>query len=211
MTTPSFKKHALILRAGRKARPFIPALEVGELSFLLGKLAPAERKAMAQIAETADLLVTEVGAFLLVPADAKLLDSLAAFGAATADRENDLCDEPSSDDEPNQDDEPDQDDEPSLVGGAGMDQTRHTQGVSNGDLEGGDDIDREHDCPEAREPFAAARRLPEPIQMPDQIDPDGRVWFGPFAGRYDATKDLREFNRIRRLADELRWRGRLAR
>ncbi len=105
-----------------KARTrFVPSLPEQELRWIIGKLAPAERKALAQIAETADLLPTEAGDFLLVPADPKLLDTLAAVGAEAEDRELDLHDEVETDasvslgtedDEDNADRESDAEDEP---------------------------------------------------------------------------------------------------
>jgi hypothetical protein len=49
---------------------------------------------MARIAETADLIDTPAGQYLLVPADAGLVDTLAAFAAESEDREPDLEDEP---------------------------------------------------------------------------------------------------------------------
>ncbi len=100
---------------------FVPSLPYEDLVWIIGKLAPAERKALAQIAETADLLPTEAGDFLLVPADAKLLDTLAAVGAEAEDRELDLHDDVeidnsvpigNEDDEDNGDCEPNGDDEP---------------------------------------------------------------------------------------------------
>ena len=51
------------------AHAFIPALPERELAFRLGDLAPLERKALAAICETADLLLVEDEAWLLVPAD----------------------------------------------------------------------------------------------------------------------------------------------
>ena len=76
----------------------IPALSDHELAFAVGALAPPERKALAAIAESADLLTVEDQSWLLVPAPAWLLDTLAAFGAE--DRENCLEDEPDDGAEP---------------------------------------------------------------------------------------------------------------
>ena len=67
-----------------------PALPDYELDHLIGKLAPSERKALAQICETANLLTVDEEPWLLVPADPRLLDTLAVFGAEAEDRENDL-------------------------------------------------------------------------------------------------------------------------
>jgi hypothetical protein len=89
-------------------RRTIPALPETELAFALGKLAHDERKAMDWIVENADLIRVRDDAppFLLVEASPWLLDTLAAYGAETGDRENDLEDEPGSDEEPDIDDEP---------------------------------------------------------------------------------------------------------
>ena len=62
-------------------RHLIPALADRELAFAVGALAPPERRAMAAIAESADLLTVEDESWLLVPAPAWLLDTLATFGA----------------------------------------------------------------------------------------------------------------------------------
>ena len=102
---------------------------------LIGKLAPPERKALAQICETADLLTVEQGAWLLVPADARLLDTLAVFGAEAEDREMDLEDEPQADDEP-------------PIGGP-MDDEREF-----------DDGDLEDDFPAERRCYIEGRQLP---------------------------------------------------
>ena len=67
---------------------------------MLGGLAPPERQAMAAIAESADLLTVDDASWLLVPAPAWLLDTLAAFGAKAEDREPGLEDEPNGDMEP---------------------------------------------------------------------------------------------------------------
>ena len=72
----------------------IPALSDHELAFAVGALAPPEREAMAEIADTADLFTVAGRSWLLVPASPWLLDTLAAFGAKAEDRENDLDDEP---------------------------------------------------------------------------------------------------------------------
>jgi hypothetical protein len=48
---------------------FIPALPFDHLKHLIGQLAPAEQKALQRIVETADLVQTAGGDFLVVPAD----------------------------------------------------------------------------------------------------------------------------------------------
>ena len=55
---------------------------------------------MAAIAESADLLTVKNQSWLLVPAPAWLLDTLAVFGTEAEDRENDLEDEPTDGAEP---------------------------------------------------------------------------------------------------------------
>ena len=71
----------------QRRKPFLPALGDVGLAFMLGGLAPPERRAMATIAESADLLTIEKQSWLLVPAPAWLLDTLARFGAECEDRE----------------------------------------------------------------------------------------------------------------------------
>ena len=66
-------------RGGGRVIPFLP---------------PPERKALAHICATADLLMVGGCPWLLVPADDRLLDTLAAFGAEAEDREDDPDDEP---------------------------------------------------------------------------------------------------------------------
>ena len=122
--TPAARKHFVCPkpRPGLRTR-FIPAFADWQLLGMSLRLTPPEQRAMAQVCQTADLLQTEAGAFLLVPCDAKLIDTLAAFDAQGEDRENDLEDEPeigltvdysfgTEDDEDNGDREPDVDDEP---------------------------------------------------------------------------------------------------
>lgn len=81
----------------RRRKPFLPALDDVGLSLMLGGLAPRERKAMAAIAESADLLTIEDKSWLLVPAPPWLIDTLAVFGAECEDREPGLDDEPETD------------------------------------------------------------------------------------------------------------------
>ena len=75
----------------------IPAIAYAELAFALGALAPPERRAMAEIADTADLFTVDDKSWLLVPASPQLLDTLAAFGAEAEDREPGLDDEAETD------------------------------------------------------------------------------------------------------------------
>ena len=59
----------------------------------LGRLADPERRALAAIAETADVIAPEgAGTWLLVPATPELLDVLAALGAEFEDVEPDDSD-----------------------------------------------------------------------------------------------------------------------
>ena len=88
-----------------------------ELAFAIGDLAPDERKAMAAIAETADVLDVEGRLWLLVEASPWLLDILAAFGAEAEDRELCMVDEIESDGNSNDDLEPEGDGAP-LPGAA---------------------------------------------------------------------------------------------
>ena len=91
------RRHMLIPEGA--FRPFVPVLPEAELAFAIGKLAPPERKALAQIVETADVPLVENRSWLLVPADARLLDTLAAFGAEAEDRELCMEDEVETDDD----------------------------------------------------------------------------------------------------------------
>ncbi len=122
-------------RKPSRRRRFIPALPDYELDHLIGRLAPPERRALAQICETADVLTVEQRAWLLVPADTQLLDTLAVFGAEAEDREMDLEDEAQADDEPS-------------IGGSTHDEREF------------DDCDLEDDCPAARKRFARERQGP---------------------------------------------------
>ena len=86
-------RRAMLIPKPSRRRRFIPALPDFDLRYWIGKLAPPERKALIQICETADLLTVDETPWLLVPADPRLLDTLAVFGAEAEDRENDLEDE----------------------------------------------------------------------------------------------------------------------
>lgn len=120
MQTSAFKRHALVPKPSGVERRKLPAIEETELAFLLGSLAPDERKALAAIVETADLIQVGGSSFLLAPVTPAMLDTLAAFGECE-ERENDLEDEPSEDPEPDTGDH-----EPSLqsCGGSNSGQDR---------------------------------------------------------------------------------------
>ena len=170
-------RRAMLIPKPSRRRRFIPALPDFDLRHLIGKLAPPERKALAQICETADLLTVDERPWLLVPADPRLLDTLAVFGAEAEDRENDL------------EDEPQRDDEPSLGGLECINQ----QAWSRGDDDDAelDECDKEPDDPKARERFTRARRRP------------GFTYNGITNGRYDNTKDWDEQRRVERALAEL--------
>ena len=86
-----------------RSRPeFIPALPEGALSWLAGKLGPAERRALREIVERGDLAEVHGEFYLVAPVSPATIDALAAFEAEGEDRENDLCDEPGEDAEPKQ-------------------------------------------------------------------------------------------------------------
>ncbi len=77
--------------------PFFPA---HWLPWLLAPLVPAERKAMAEIAESAEILDVDGETWLLVPVTSQeTLDTLAAFAAEGEDCQNDLEDEEEQDDD----------------------------------------------------------------------------------------------------------------
>ena len=65
----------------RQRKSFLPTLSDVGLTLMLGRLAPRERKAMATIAESADLFTVEDKSWLLVPAPPWLIDTLAVFGS----------------------------------------------------------------------------------------------------------------------------------
>jgi hypothetical protein len=97
------------------ATAFIPDESQTHLPFVLGGLAPTDRRALCAIVETVELLSVEGGPDLLVmPATAELIDTLAAFTSEAEDRENDLEDEEPEDAPPDLCDEETADEEPSL-------------------------------------------------------------------------------------------------
>ena len=170
-------RRALLIPKPSRRRRFIPALPDCALNHVVGDLAPPERKALVQICETADLLTVDEQPWLLVPADARLLDTLAVFGAEAEDREMDLEDEPQSDDEP------------SLGGLECINQIAWARGGdSDHEL---DECDKEPDDPEARERFTRARQGP------------GFTYNGITNGRYNASKDWDEQRRVERALAEL--------
>ncbi len=138
-------QRAMLIPKRSRRRRFFPALPDWELNHVVGDLAPRERKALAHICETADLLTVDEEPWLLVPADPRLLDTLAVFGAEAEDREMDLEDEPQADDEP------------SLGGLECINQQAWAHGCCSSDAEL-DDCDKEPDDPEARERFTRARQ-----------------------------------------------------
>lgn len=73
---------------GSKRHNLIPVLPREALGFIIGNAAPDERKALAQIVETSDMIRLDDGReFLLTPATPALVDRLAAFNAEGEDRE----------------------------------------------------------------------------------------------------------------------------
>ena len=134
-------RRAMLIPKPSRRRRFIPALPDYELDHLIGKLAPPERKALAQICETADLLTVDERPWLLVPADPKLLDTLlAVFGAE--DREMDLED----DREKGEEDDRDSDNALDFAMNRGVVVV--------------DDGDREPDFPRERRRYIENRQLP---------------------------------------------------
>ncbi len=87
------KRHFLCPKGVHK-KPSVPVPECSALPWVLDKLAPVERFAMAEIAENADMLEVDGEMWLLAPITSqRTLEALAAFGAEGEDRENDLEDE----------------------------------------------------------------------------------------------------------------------
>ncbi len=68
----------------------MPPLPEEALAWLIGRAIPSERKALAQIVETADLVMIDGEPWLVIPALGQLLDRLAAFQAEAEDREPDV-------------------------------------------------------------------------------------------------------------------------
>ncbi len=88
------KRHMLLPKGKHKDKTFVPVMEHFWLPSVLGKLAPPERRAMAEIVDNADVLTVDGAIWLLIPVRRQeTLDVLAAFGAEGEDRENDLEDE----------------------------------------------------------------------------------------------------------------------
>ncbi len=80
--------------------PYIPSVGATELAWLFDPLIPAERKAMAEIADSADFLNVDGEVWLLAPITSQeTLDTLAAFAAEGEDCENCLEDEIEEDDD----------------------------------------------------------------------------------------------------------------
>lgn len=96
MTINDADRHFLIPKLGLPG--YVPAMSDVELSWIIGGLMPEERRALAKIIDAADLLTVEGQAYLVAPVDNETLDTLAAFEAEAAERENDLEDEPILDD-----------------------------------------------------------------------------------------------------------------
>lgn len=101
METQKFRRHALVpkIPLGKKRTPFFPVYPGGHLGFALGQLSKAERRAMRQIAENADLVMVDHKTFLVAKITAATAHALAAFEAEMEDRENDLDDEGEEDDD----------------------------------------------------------------------------------------------------------------
>ena len=108
------ERHFAAPKRRPKWRPF-PAIPEHALPYIAGQLGHAERKALRNIAETADLLFVEGQPYLLAMVTEATLAALAAFEAEAEDRENDLCDEPGQDEEdadPQEVADPSEDDDP---------------------------------------------------------------------------------------------------
>ncbi len=85
----------------QRLRPeFIPALPDHELSWRAGKLGPAERRALRELAETGDLMKENGHTYLVARVSSTTIDTLAAFEADGEDREAYMDDEPETDSEP---------------------------------------------------------------------------------------------------------------
>src|SRR5204862_2327247 len=89
---------------------FVPVIpQDAGLVFLLGDLAPEERRTLAEIVDRSDLLMVNERPWLLIQASPDLLDRLAAFQAGVEDLEPDLHDEIEQDDDRDNDNPADRD------------------------------------------------------------------------------------------------------
>jgi len=86
------------------------------LARLMGKLAPAEVRALHYIAENGDVIIVADQAWLLTPAPKSLLEVLAAVGAITEDLEEEHDEEEHDDDGVVETDMGPGEDEPGFVG-----------------------------------------------------------------------------------------------
>ncbi len=90
-------KRAMLIPKTSPRPEFIPALPEHALSWLAGKLGPAERKAMREIVQGGDLADVEGRVYLVARVSPTTIDALAAFEAEGEDREFNLCDEEETD------------------------------------------------------------------------------------------------------------------
>ena len=81
-------KRAMLIPKTSPRPEFIPALPEHALSWLAGKLGPAERKAMREIAQGGDLADVEGRVYLVARVSPTTIDALAAFEAEGEDRED---------------------------------------------------------------------------------------------------------------------------
>jgi hypothetical protein len=102
MQSAAFRRHALVPKPRNTDRCAVHTFEITEVAYLFRTLASEERRVLAAIVETADLLLVD-GAppHLLVPAPEWFLDALSEFAAELEDLE------PGADDEENGDREHD--------------------------------------------------------------------------------------------------------
>jgi len=98
--TAAFRRHALLPKSKHAPkRGFVPSLPQDQLSWLAGRLGPAQRAPLRQIAQNGDFLTVDGRTYLLAPVTAETIDALAAFETEGEDRECDLEDEPGTDEE----------------------------------------------------------------------------------------------------------------
>lgn len=80
-------RRAMLIPKPRRRREFIPAMDVTGLSYLASKLGSAERRAMREIAERADLIEVGGKRFVLAEVSDATLEALATFEAEGEDLE----------------------------------------------------------------------------------------------------------------------------
>ncbi len=166
-------KHAMLIPKTGNPSDHIPTLmDFSEV------ICPAERRALREIIETAEVVKEGGHLYLLARVSAATLDSLATFETSREDLE--------------------EDDEPSIgagyAGGYEVDAELDTS-----DFE--PDDDREHDFPRERQKYIVERQ--KPGREHKWLDPEGRERRFVDPPRYDRTRDDEELRKTKRQVNAL--------